>query len=94
MSLEVAIVFLAILSLMNYCFRQSVVYPPFIFCGMWPLRLVKLLSDLTEVEPANDMHSQFWQMEQLGLILGGLLIGLVPLEKFGTHLYPPLPKDR
>jgi hypothetical protein len=94
MSLEMAILFLAILVRINYRFRQSVVNPPFIFCGMWPLSSVRLPSDLKEVGPTYDMRSQFCQMELRYLILGRFLIGLMPLEKLGTHLNLPLLKNR
>lgn len=78
MTLDLAIIALLFITVGNYWFRRSVLYPPFIFSFMWLLVLTVYHLDLIEIDP---LHSITLDVVAGGASLfsvGGLCAYLVP----------------
>jgi len=85
MTLDILISVLAVLVMANYRFRRSVLYPPFLFCGMWLLDGIIYRLDLIEIYP---LHSKTLYVIAIGAILftfGGYLAFLIPSKFVATH---------
>jgi len=65
-NLDILIVLLTMLAAANYRFRRSVLYPPFLFCGMWLFDVLFYRFDLIDI---NQLHSI-----TLFVIAGGALL--------------------
>jgi oligosaccharide repeat unit polymerase len=92
-SVDLVIALLALLVLVNYWISRSVLYPPFLFCGMWLLDLSLYWLDLTPMDP---IHSNTLGIVAMGAMLfsaGGAIAMLAPRALVETRLiltrFPP-----
>jgi oligosaccharide repeat unit polymerase len=75
-----------LLAILNYRYSRSVLYPPFIFCGMWLLVLCLYEANLIEIDP---LHAKTLFLVGLGTVLftlGGLIARLLPSRCFTTRI--------
>jgi oligosaccharide repeat unit polymerase len=93
MSVDLLLALLALLVLVNYWISRSVLYPPFLFCGMWLLDFSLYWLDLTPLDP---IHSNTLAIVALGAVLfsaGGVIAMLAPRALVETRLiltrFPP-----
>jgi oligosaccharide repeat unit polymerase len=85
MNVEAALALLVLLVLGNYWLSRSVLYPPFLFCGMWLLVLSMYRMNLIETYP---IHSNTLLILAMGSVLftaGGILAMLCPSELIRTR---------
>lgn len=78
MNLDWLIVGLAVLTLANYWFRRSVLYPPFLFCSMWLLDMFLHRLQIVEVDPLHSVTLAVIFAGAFLFSLGGLVAFLVP----------------
>lgn len=86
MNIETAVICLAVLLISNYYFKRSVLYPPFIFCGMWLLDLTVYSFDLISIDP---IHSNTLAVIVAGAFLfsvGGVSAFAVPRVIVGARI--------
>lgn len=82
MSVVGAILVMACLTILNYRFRRSVVYPPFVFCVVW---LLDLFVFWLQPIPIDQLHSVTLNLVVFGAVLftlGGWASFLVPASLF------------
>jgi oligosaccharide repeat unit polymerase len=92
-NIDLVITLLALLVFVNYWVNRSVLYPPFLFCGMWLMDLALYRLDLTPMDP---IHSNTLGIIAMGAVLfsgGGLMAMLAPRALIETRLiltrFPP-----
>ena len=86
MGLDILILTLAMLVLANYRFRHSVLYPPFLFCGMWLLDALFYRFHLIAINPIHPTTLYVIAAGAILFSLGGLLAFLVPRNLIATRL--------
>jgi len=93
MSVDLLLALLALLILVNYWLSRSVLYPPFLFCGMWLLDFTLYRLDLTPTDP---IHANTLAIIALGAVLfsaGGVIAMLAPRALVETRFiltrFPP-----
>jgi oligosaccharide repeat unit polymerase len=90
---DAVLALLVVLVLGNYWLGRSVLYPPFLFCGMWILDLSLYRMELIETDP---LHSNTVLLLAVGSVLftaGGVLAMLCPetliAPRFVLTRFPP-----
>ena len=86
MNENVSLAVLIVLTVGNYWVKRSLLYPPFLFCGMWLLATSLTWLELIETDP---VHPETWTVFTVGAIfftVGGLLAQLVPRIFVETRL--------
>ena len=78
MNLDWLIFGLAVLTAVNYWFRRSVVYPPFLFCGMWLLDTLIYRIGLSDLYSLHTITCYVVFAGAVVFSLGGALGFLVP----------------
>lgn len=86
MGLDLLILTLAMLVLANYRFRRSVLYPPFLFCGMWLLDALFYRFQLIVINPIHPITLYVIATGAIMFSLGGLLAFLVPGKMIAARL--------
>lgn len=84
--LDILILTLTIVALANYRFRRSVLYPPFLFCGMWLLDVLIYRLHLVEIDPLHPITMYVIGAGAILFSLGGLCAFLVPETIIATRL--------
>jgi len=84
--LDILICALTIVALANYRLRRSVLYPPFLFCGMWLLDAVVLRLHLVDVDPIHPITLCVIEAGAILFSLGGLCAFLVPERMIAIRL--------
>ena len=84
--LDILICTLTIVALANYRLRRSVLYPPFLFCGMWLLDAVVFRLHLVDVNPIHPITLCVIAAGAILFSLGGLCAFLVPETMIATRL--------
>lgn len=84
--LDILICTLATVALANYRHRRSVLYPPFLFCGMWLLDAVIFRLHLIDVNPIHPITLCVIASGAILFSLGGLCAFLVPETMIATRL--------
>lgn len=87
--LDLFLIIFFLLTVLNYCVRRSILYPPFIFSAMWLLDLIVVHSDLIELDPVHAGTLIIVTGGALSFSAGGLLAGMMPLKLLRIHLFPP-----
>jgi oligosaccharide repeat unit polymerase len=83
--LDLLIVSLAIFALANYRLRRSVLYPPFLFCGMWLLDAVIYRLHLVDINPLHPITMYVIAGGAILFSLGGICAFLVPETMIATR---------
>ena len=84
--LDILICTLTIVALANYRLRRSVLYPPFLFCGMWLLDAAVFRLHLVDVNPIHPITLCVIAGGAILFSLGGLCAFLVPETMIATRL--------
>jgi oligosaccharide repeat unit polymerase len=84
--LDILICTLTIIALANYRLRRSVLYPPFLFCGMWLLDAVVYRLHLLDINPIHAITLSVVAAGAILFSLGGLCGFLVPETMIATRL--------
>lgn len=84
--LDILICTLTIVALANYRLRRSVLYPPFLFCGMWLLDAAVFRLHLVDVNPIHPITLCVIAGGAILFSLGGLCAFLVPESMIATRL--------
>ncbi|MBT9331243.1 O-antigen polymerase [Paracidobacterium acidisoli] len=87
--LDIALIFFLLLTVTNYRVQRSVLYPPFIFSGMWLLDLIVYRSGLLEIDPVHGKTLFILAFGALAFSIGGWLAILTPTRILRTHLFLP-----
>jgi oligosaccharide repeat unit polymerase len=85
MSVDAVLALMVILVLFSYWISRSVLYPPFLFCGIWLLVLSLYRFNLIETDP---LHQNTLTLIAMGSILfsfGGILALLCPESLIATR---------
>jgi oligosaccharide repeat unit polymerase len=77
---------LAVLTLVNYWFRRSVLYPPFLFCGMWLLDAVLRGLHLVVVDELHPITLIVVFAGAALFSIGGVFAFFVPTRMINTRL--------
>jgi oligosaccharide repeat unit polymerase len=91
-SLDLALLFFVLLTVLNYRAQRSVLYPPFLFCAMWLLDLAVFRSGLIEVYPPHGNTLAIVAGGAASFSAGGWLACLAPRALLRIHLFPPEPR--
>jgi oligosaccharide repeat unit polymerase len=86
MSLSLLIIVLSILVIANYRFMRSVLYPPFLFCGMWLFSALFYRLHLIDVNPVHSITLYVIVAGAIMFSVGGLCAFLVPGNLIATRL--------
>ena len=86
MGLDILILALTLLVLVNYRFRRSVLYPPFLFCGMWLLDALVYRLHLIDINPIHPITLYVIAAGAILFSLGGLSAFLIPGNLIATRL--------
>jgi oligosaccharide repeat unit polymerase len=86
MSLDWLIIVLAALTTANYWFRRSVLYPPFLFCGMWLLDVVMHRLQLVDVDQLHPVTIEVVFAGAAMFSIGGLFAFFVSARLVNTRL--------
>ena len=86
MGLDILIILFTIVVLANYRLRRSVLYPPFLFCGMWLLDAVVYRLHLVKINPIHPITLYVIAAGAILFSLGGLCAFLVPKTMIATRL--------
>lgn len=93
MSLDGAILLLSVLFLANYWRSRSVLYPPFLFCGMWLLDLAVYRLNLEQFDLPHANTLDIICFGAICFSLGGLAAMLLPkfliTARFVLTRFPP-----
>ena len=84
--LDLLIVGLVLLTGVNYWFRRSVLYPPFLFCGIWLLDSILHRVQLVEVDPLHPITLEVVFAGAVLFSLGGLFAYFVPSRLVDARL--------
>ncbi len=84
--LDTLICTLTIVVLANYRLRRSVLYPPFLFCGMWLFESVVYRLHLIDVDPIHPITLCVIAAGAILFSFGGLCAFLVPERMIATRL--------
>jgi oligosaccharide repeat unit polymerase len=86
MGLDFLIIGLTALTLANYWFKRSVLYPPFLFCGMWLLDAILHSVQIVEVDPLHPVTLEVVFAGAVLFSLGGLFAYFIPSRLVNTRL--------
>ncbi len=78
MNLDLLIFVLALSATVNYRFRRSVLYPPFLFCGMWLVVTVLLRMNIVEMYPLHTITLNYVAAGAILFSVGGYFAFFVP----------------
>ena len=84
--MDLLILTLALLVLANYRLRRSVLYPPFLFCGMWLLATFIYRLHLVVINPIHPITLYVIAAGAMLFSLGGLCAFFVPKKLIATRL--------
>lgn len=85
MSVDVVLALMAILVLGGYWIGRSVLYPPFLFCGMWLLVLSLYKFNLIETDPLHPNTLTIIAMGGVLFSFGGIVAMLCPESLIATR---------
>lgn len=85
---DLALVFLFLLVALNYRVHRSVLYPPFIFSGLWFVDLTIFRTGLIELNPLHGNTLAIVASGALFFSAGGFLASMVPQTLLRMHLFP------
>jgi oligosaccharide repeat unit polymerase len=86
MNLDVLIAALTILVIVNYRFRRSVLYPPFLFCAVWLLDATVYRLNLIEIDPLHAITMYVILAGGVLFSIGGGVAFFVPGKLVRTRL--------
>jgi oligosaccharide repeat unit polymerase len=84
--MDLLILTLALLVLANYQLRRSVLYPPFLFCGMWLFAALIYRLHLVVINPIHPITLYVIAAGAMLFSLGGLCAFFVPGKLIATRL--------
>lgn len=93
-ALDIVLAVVAALTILNYWFWRSVLYPPFIFCFMWLFDLATWRMHLIDVYPLHSNTLAIVAVSAALFTLGGALASLTPRELLRVRLFPEDPHQR